>query len=159
MKSTTFIVWLSAAAGAAVPGVALAAQGVDLRVGTWALTMVPESTVNLAGIPAPMRAQIEAEMRRPRTYRRCITDADIASLNFGIIDEDDDDICTVVTSTTTGTSGDVVRQCTGEEPRTETVHAEAQAPRTLRATMETKGSGGTTRMTITGTWVMAECRE
>lgn len=140
-------------------GASLLAQGFNLRQGTWEFNMVMEGAMSMEGIPPAMRAQIEAEMRKPKVYQSCVTAEDVKNLELGKADDDDDEDCKVVTSKMTATTGDIVRQCTGDRPRTETSHFEATTPQTLRASISSKAASGTSTIALTGKWVSAQCKE
>jgi hypothetical protein len=141
-------------------GVTVLAQGLNVRPGTWEFNMVMQGAIPLEGVPPAARAQLEAEMRKPHTYKSCMTPEDIKALKLGKPpDDSDDEDCKVVTSKMTGTSGDIVRQCTGDNPRTETAHFEAPTPQSLKANISSKAAAGTSTMAITGKWLSADCKE
>ena len=100
--------------------------------------MARTGTIPMDGVPPAMRAQLEAEMRKPKTFTSCVIAEDLKSLNLGKTEDSDDEECKVVSSSITPTAGDVVRQCTGDEPRTETAHFEAASPPALTATVTGK---------------------
>ena len=137
----------------------LLAQGFGMRPGAWEYTMTMTGALSLEGIPPAARAQIEAEMRKPQVFQGCVTAEDLKTLKLGKSSEDDDEDCKIVSSKMTTTAGDVVRQCSGDEPRTETAHYEAPTPQTLRATITVKTADGTSTVNMTGKWVAAQCRE
>jgi uncharacterized protein DUF3617 len=109
------------------------------------------------GVPPAMRAQMEAEMSKP--HKNCVTAEDIKNLKFGKSDDDDDEDCKMVSSKLTRTGGDVVRQCTGDSPHTETLHIETPKPQTVRATITKKAGNTSNILTITGKWLAARCTE
>lgn len=139
--------------------VTLVAQGFNMRTGAWEFTMTTSGAIPMDGVPPEMRAQVDAEMRKPRTFRSCVTAEDLKSLKLGKTDDSDDDDCKVVTSTITATAGDVVRQCTGDMPRTETAHYEAPTPQTVKANISNKSATGTMTMVVTGKWLAAKCSD
>jgi hypothetical protein len=140
-------------------GLTLAAQGFNLRTGTWEFSMTMGGEMNFEGVPPAARAQIEAELKKPQIYRSCVNAEDLKNLNLGKKDDGDDEDCTVASSKVTATTADIVRRCTGDEPRTETIHYEASSPQTLRADISSKGATGTMTMAITGKWIAAQCTE
>jgi hypothetical protein len=138
----------------------LFAQSFDLRTGTWEFTMTVQGAIPMDGIPPAMRAQMEAEMRKPQTFKSCVTAEDVKDLRLGKkSDDDDDEDCKVVSSKMTRTTGDIVRECTGDEPQTETSHYEAATPQALKATIASKKPGGTMTMNVVGKWLAARCTE
>jgi len=139
--------------------VALFAQGFNARTGTWEFTMTMQGAMPMEGVPPAMRAQIEAEMRKPKVFKSCVTAEDLKSLKLGKTNDSDDDDCKVVTSKITATSGDVVRQCTGDMPRTETAHYEAPTPQTMKANISSKSATGTMTVDVAGKWIAAACKE
>jgi hypothetical protein len=151
--------WLALLAVLSVVAAAPSAQGFNMRTGTWEFTLSGmQGALPLDGIPPAMRAQIEAEMRKPRTYTSCVTAEDLKDLDVGK-EADDDDECKTVTSKITATTGDLTRQCTGDTPRTETSHFEAPNPQTLQATISSKDATGTMTMTMTGKWLTPTCKD
>jgi hypothetical protein len=88
-----------------------------------------------------------------------VTAEDLKSLKLGKTNDSDDDNCKVVSSKITATSGDVVRECKGDMPRTETAHYEAPTPQTMKAHILTKSATGTMTVDVTGKWIAAACRE
>jgi hypothetical protein len=141
-------------AGLAFAGaVPLLAEDPAVQTGTWEFKM---TGFPMDGVPAAMRAQMEAEMSKP--FRSCVTAEDIRKLHFGKVNDDDDEDCKVVSSKLTRTGGEVVRQCTGDESRTETIHLETPTPQTLRATITKKDGDRTSTMTVTGKWLNSTCQ-
>jgi hypothetical protein len=155
MKTRFWLALLTISVSAA----ALFAQGFNARTGTWEFTMTMQGAMPMEGVPPEVRAQFEAEMRKPKVYKSCVTADDLKSLKLGKTSDSDDDDCKVVTSKITATSGDIVRQCTGDMPRTETAHYEAPTPQTLKANISSKSATGTTTMIVAGKWVAARCAE
>lgn len=138
----------------------LLAQSFELRTGTWEFTMTVQGAIPMDGIPPAMRAQMEAEMRKPQTYKGCVTAEDVKDLRLGKnSDDDDEEDCKVVSSKMTRITADIVRQCAGDDPKTETAHYEATTPQTLKAAIATKKPGGTMTMNVTGKWLAAKCTE
>src|SRR6476659_6934164 len=107
-------VWFAALTGIASLTVVVFAQAFNVRIGTWEFTTTMQGAMPMEGVPAAMRAQIEAEMRKPKVFKSCVTAEDLKSLKLGKTNDSDDDDCKVVTSKITATSGDVVQQCTGD---------------------------------------------
>jgi hypothetical protein len=153
--------WLFAAGllMASVTGGALFAQGFNVRTGSWQFNMTLGGDLPIEGLPPAMRAELEAEMRKPQTYTSCITAEDIKALKLGKKAGEDEDDCKTLSSKMTATTADITRQCTGSEPRTEVVHFEAANPQSLRADISSKSSAGTTTITMTGKWTAAQCRD
>jgi len=141
-------------------GAAIFAQSFDVRTGTWEFTMSGiQGALPMDGVPPAMRAQFEAELRKPQTYKGCVTADDLKDLNFGKLEDDDDEDCKVVSSKITRTVGDLTRQCTGDRARTETSHFEATAPTALRVNVSNRTAAGVSTMTITGKWLNARCTD
>jgi hypothetical protein len=116
---------------------------------------VPAAT--LAQLPEAARAPFEAEMKKPHTSTSCVTAEDIADLNFGKADEDED--CRIAQRTTTRTSATVTRVCAGDEKRTDTMVIEASSPETFKATIKMMTGGEASTMTMTGKWIAAVCKD
>jgi hypothetical protein len=135
-------------------GVFVAAEDLAMQTGTWEFRM---TGFPMDGVPPAMRAQMEAEMSKP--HQSCVTADDIKQLKFGKTNDDDDEDCKVVSSKLTRTGGDVVRQCTGDEPSTENLHLEALTPQTLKATITKKSGAKSTTMTVSGRWLNARCTD
>ena len=132
---------------------ALSAQSFDLRLGQWEYTITFKMTPEmLAQIPAAARA----EFQRPQTNRTCLTAEDMKDLNLA---KNDDDDCKVTSKKITGNVADITTTCTGDEPRTQTMHYEALSRESMRGTINMKGGNGPSEMTITGKWVAAACKE
>ena len=75
-------------------GAILFAQSFEVRTGTWEFTMNGiQGQLPMDGVPAAMRAQLEAEMRKPQTYKGCVTAEDLKNLRLGKMDDDDDEDC------------------------------------------------------------------
>ena len=133
------------------------AQGFNARTGAWEFTLTMQGALPIQGVPPEMRAQIEAEMRKPKVFKSCVTAEDLKSLSLGKTDDSDDDQCVVVSSKVTATTGDVVRECKGDTPHTETAHYEAPTPQTLKANIASKAAAGSSTMIVTGRWLAARC--
>jgi hypothetical protein len=131
----------------------LSAQAFDLRLGQWEYTitmkMPPEM---LAKLPPAARAQIQ----QPQTNRSCLTAQDLKEMNLG---GSDDENCKVTSKKITGTVGDVVMTCTGDRPRTQTMHFEAPSRESLRSTIKVTGGDGPSEVATVGKWVAAACKE
>ena len=134
--------------------VVVSAEDIAIRTGTWEFRM---SGVSMEGVPAAMKAQLEAEMTKP--FTSCVTADDIKNVKIGKTNDDDDSECRVVSSKLTRTGGDVVRQCTGDTPSTQTLHIEAPAPETVRVTVTKKTASASNTMTVNGRWLNATCKE
>ena len=144
----------------ALGGATLVAQSFDARTGTWEFTTSGmQGALPLDGIPPAMRASLEAEMRKPQTFKGCVTAEDLKNLNVGKMDNDDDEECKVINSKITKTAGDITRQCAGSRPRTETSHFEASSPTALKVTTSSKTAAGVSTITITGKWLNARCTD
>ncbi len=138
------------------------AQSFNLRTGQWDFTM------NIAGsggrgdlsqLPANVRAQIEAELKKPLNYKSCITAEDVKNLSLGKQDDDDDEECKVTARKITATVADMTRECAGDNKRTETGHFVATSPETLRATINVVSANGPSSITLAGKWIGAVCTE
>jgi hypothetical protein len=153
-------VWITTAV--AVPlaiGPIAFAQSFALRTGAWSLTMTAQSDAPMEGVPPEVRAQIEAQMKRPNTFTTCVTPEDLKNFNLGKTNDSDDADCELVSSKVTATVADITRRCTGDDPGTETSHFEAPTPVTLKGTVVKKTSKGTTTVNLTGKWASARCVE
>lgn len=137
------------------------AQSFDLKLGQWDFTMsgMPVTAGDLSKMPPAARAQIEARMKQPMSYESCVTAKDLKDLNLGKQDDDDDDACKVTSRKMTATTADVVRACTGDRPRTETVHFEAPTRESIRGTIKVESTGGPASVTLAGKWLGATCKE
>lgn len=137
------------------------AQSFELKPGQWEFTMsgMPVTGADLSKLPPNVRAQIEARMKQPSIYKSCVTPKDLKDLNLGKQDDDDDDACKVTSKTMTATTADVVRTCTGDRPRTESVHFEAPTRESLRGTIKVASAGGPASVTLSGKWIGAVCKE
>jgi hypothetical protein len=136
----------------------LSAQAFDLRLGQWeysisGMKLPPEL---LAQLPPEARAQAEQAMRQAGNNRSCLTAQDLKDLNLG---KNDDEDCKVTSKKLTGNAADIVITCTGDEPRTQTIHYEALSRESVRGTIKVKGGSGPSEMAITGKWVAAACKE
>jgi hypothetical protein len=138
-------------------GATLVAQGFNLMTGRWQLTLRVDGTVPTAGGPPESRAQTEVQVKKPRTFTRCVTADDVKTLNLVSVDDSDEKDCRIVKSTITSTVADITRACAGEEPHTETAHFEAATPQTLRATITSTRGLDTLKTSITGKWIAANC--
>lgn len=150
--------WLVALAVGASLGTVLLAQGFNIRTGNWEITLVMQGGLPMDGVPPEVRAQIEAEFRKPQVFTSCVTAEDLRSVDFGRSAGSDDE-CRVVTSAITPTSADVTRECAGDEPRTETAHFEAPTPQSLRGNVSIKQASGTMTMAMTARWITAQCSD
>ncbi len=88
-----------------------------------------------------------------------MTPEDMKNLNLGKMDDGDDEDCKLLSSKVTATTADLVRQCGGDEPYTDTAHFEAPTPQTLTGNISRKSSRGTTTITMAGKWLSAACKE
>jgi hypothetical protein len=140
-------------------GTTLMAQGFGLRTGSWSITMTAQGGMPMEGIPPAMRAQIEAEMKKPNTFTTCVTAEDLKNLKLGKTDDSDDEDCKAVNVKVSATVADFTKQCTGDEPSTETSHFEASSPTAFTGTVNKKTPKGTTTINLSGKWVSAKCAE
>jgi hypothetical protein len=147
------------AAATVALGATLAAQGFNLKTGSWEFTMRVEGTVPMAGVPPEMRARMEVEVKKPRTFTSCVTAEDVKTLNLGKMDDSDDEDCKIVKSAITPTVADITRECGGDEPHTEIAHFEAATPQTLRATVTSTRGLDTMKTSIAGKWIAANCKD
>ena len=139
-------------------GTTLLAQGFNVRTGTWEFTTVMQMSGPMPGVSPEVQQQIQAALAKPQTSRSCVTADDLASLNLGNVDDDEE--CKTVSSKITPTAGDIVRQCTGDDPRTETAHFETSGPTSVAARINAKAqSGAASNISMTGRWISAQCTE
>lgn len=150
---------LASAAVVSVAGATLFAQGFNVRTGTWEFTFSMQMSGPMPGISPELQKQLQAQMAKPQTSRSCISAEDLKSLNLGKMDDDDSE-CKTTSVKISPTVGDIVRQCTGDEARTETGHFSAPTPTTLVASINSKNvAGGTSVITMNGKWISADCKE
>jgi hypothetical protein len=141
------------ALGVAAIGAVLSAQAFDLRLGQWEYTMnIKMSPEALAKLPPAARATLQ----QPQTSRSCLTAQDLKEMNLGVSDDDD---CKVTSKKITGTVADVTMSCTGDRPRTQTMHLEAVSRESIRATIKSTGGDGPSEVATVGKWVAAACKE
>jgi hypothetical protein len=152
-------VWLVALVGGLAIGTILYAQGFNARTGTWEFTVVIKGGMPMEGVPPAVAAQIQASLAKPQTSTSCLTAADLKNLNLGRMDDSDDEDCKILSAKVTPTVADITRECTGDDPYTETAHFEAPTPQTVRGDISRKTAKGTMTMTMTGKWVAAACME
>ena len=139
-------------------GATLLAQGFNVRTGTWEFTISMQMSGPMPGVSPEVQQQIQAALARPQTSRSCVSADDLKSLNLGQVDDDEE--CKTVSSKITPTTGDIVRECTGDEPRTETAHFETSGPTNVIARITAKAqSGATSNISMTGRWISAQCTE
>ena len=136
----------------------VSAQAFDLRLGQWEYTvggmkLPPEL---LAQLPPAARAQAEQAMKQAGNNRSCLTAQDLRDMSLG---KNDDEDCKMTSKKITGNVADIVITCTGDEPRTQTIHWEALSRESVRGTIKVKGGNGPSEMTISGKWVAAACKE
>lgn len=160
MTRPAFITLITAAALSTAIATGFAqTSSLDLRTGEWQLTLngmkLPPSA--LAQMPAAARAAFEAELGKPQTSTSCITAKDLADLNIGKLDEDDEK-CTVTSRKTTRTTADFTRQCSGDEKRTDSMHVEATSREAFSATVKSTTPDGEMTMTMSGKWLAATCK-
>jgi hypothetical protein len=148
-----FLALVVAALVVAALGAGLSAQGFELRLGQWEytmnITMPPEM---LAKLPPAARAQIQ----QPQTNRSCLTAQDLKEMNLGVSDDED---CKVTSKKITGSAADITMTCTGDRPRTQSMHVEAVSRESMRGTMKMTGGDGPSEVGITGKWIGAACKE
>lgn len=137
----------------------LLAQGFGLKTGEWSMTMTVQGGMPMDGIPPAMRAQLEAEFKKPQVFTTCVTPEDLKNLNLGKKDDSDEEDCKVVSSKISGTAADITRTCMGDEPSTETSHFEAPTPQTMTGTVVKKTAKGTMTINLSGKFVGAKCTD
>ena len=135
--------------------VTLSAQGFDLRLGQWEYA-ISGMKMDLSKLPPAARAAAEEAMKRSATSRACLTAQDLKDLNLGANDDED---CKVTAKKITGRMADITMTCSGDEPRTQTMHYEALSRESMRGTVKVSGGDGPSEMTITGKWIAAACTE
>jgi len=151
IRRLAIVVGLAALAVAAV----VYAQTLQLRPGEWdfALTGLG-SALGAANLTPQARAQLE----QPQRYKSCLTQQDIAELNLGP-PQDEDEPCRVTSHTVSGKTADITRTCSGDEQRTEQLHIEAPSSETLHVTIDATSAGGKAHLTIEGKWIAAMCTD
>ena len=151
---------LSTVALAFVMAAAVGAQGLDVKTGQWMWTVTLSGTFTPpAGrtLPPDVVAKILEEAKKPRTMPGCLTAEDLRNFNIGKMDDEDD--CKVTSRKATATTADFVRTCTGDEPRTETVHIEVASRESMRVTASRSAGAGPASVTMAGKWVGATCKD
>ena len=151
-------VWLAVLAVGLSAGTVLA-QGFNMRTGAWEITMTMGGAMPMEGIPPEMRAQIEAQLRKPQVVTSCVTAEDVKQLNLGKTNDSDDEDCELLSSKIGPTAADITRQCTGDQVYTETARFEAPTPQTIKANISRKSAEGITTIAMTGRWVAAQCKD
>ena len=138
----------------------LAAQTFDIKPGEWQMTVVMDGTMgDSSALPPAARAKLLEEMKKPHTVTDCITAEDIADVNLGKYDDDDDEQCRVTSKKFTAGSADVVRTCTGDEARTETMHIVATSREAFHATSKIVGPDRNATVTMDGKWIGSTCKD
>lgn len=137
----------------------LFAQEFGIRTGSWATTITMQGDGGMEGLPPEVRAQLEAQLRRPNTVTTCVTREDLKNLTLGKTDDSDDEACEIVSAKITATVADIIRRCSGDDAGTETSHFEAPTPVTFKGTVTRKSAAGTSTISMTGKWVSARCTE
>lgn len=155
MPALVVVLLLAAGAG---PG---ARQGFQIRPGQWEYTVTITATAE--DIPSTVTGAVRKALldlwAHPQVVRDCVTPEDIAEGQFGIGDAEDDE-CAITSRQVTATSLDLTRTCKGDRPRTETVHiASTDREHLQMAIARVKGIGGPARMTVTGRWTGASCKD
>lgn len=138
---------------------ALMAQGLDMKTGQWrwTVTMTGAPPTMPSSVPPDVAAKILAETRKPHTIEGCVTADDLKNLRLGR--PDDEDECTVTSRKVSGPTADFVRTCSGDDPRTETVHMELASRESVRVTVTRSGGKGPSGMTMAGTWIGVACKD
>ncbi len=169
------IAWPTALAAAIATYAGLPARAADpslnISPGLWEITMqaqsngqlpVPEEA--LAKMSPEQRAKLEAAMReaiaQPHKLRECLTEEKIRQ-GIAALDPQKNPACTRTVVNGSPTVLDLRESCTGENPRTATVHVEAPDPHTMHGTSNMQMTHGTRTMSMKGTmdgaWVSADC--
>lgn len=133
------------------------AQGFGMRLGRWQYDVTMSGGMDLSKLPPAARAQAEAAMKQTHTVTSCVTAADLKTMNVGGGDDDDED-CKVTSQKVTATTADMVRVCTGDTPRTETMHAELSTKEAIRMTISSTGGERPGQILMLGKWIGAECK-
>lgn len=152
-------VGVAAVAAGLSMGALLFAQGFNVRTGTWQFTITMKGDMPLEGVPPEMQAQIRAQLAKPQVTTSCVTAEDLKQLRLGRSEDGDDENCKVVSSRLTATTADFTRECTGDEPYTETARFEAASPQALTGNVSRKTPRGTMSIVMAGKWVAAQCME
>lgn len=138
---------------------ALMAQGLDMKTGQWrwTFTMTGAPPTMPSAVPPDVAAKILAEASTPHTVEGCVTAEDLRNLRLGRTDDEDE--CAVTSRKVATNAADFVRTCTGDDPRTETVHMELASRESVRVTVTRSGGKGPSGMTMAGTWIGAACKD
>jgi Protein of unknown function (DUF3617) len=131
------------------------AQTLQLRTGEWDFTMTGLSSALGA---ANLTPQARARLEQPQRYKSCITQEDLAELNLGPAEDEDED-CQVTSHKVSGKTADITRTCHGDQERTQQMHIEATSNETLHATIEMTSARGTARLALDGKWISAMCTD
>jgi hypothetical protein len=131
------------------------AQNLQLRTGEWEFTLT-----GLGSAPgaATLTPQARAQLEQPQHYKSCLTEQDLAELNLGPPQDEDED-CRVTSHKVSGKTADITRTCRGDEERTEQMHIEAPSNERMHATIEMTSARGKAHLTIDGKWVGAMCTD
>lgn len=133
------------------------AQGFGMRLGRWQYTITMSGGMDLSKLPPAARAQAEAAMKQTHTTTSCVTAEDLKSMQIGSSDDEDED-CKVTSQKVTATTADMVRVCKGDNPRTETMHAELTTKEAVRMTITSTGGERPGQILMVGKWIGAECK-
>ena len=166
MKMRTTKDWLLVAAVAALP--VLAADGLNVKTGTWETTM----TTNTAGMAMPagamadmtpqQKAQMEALMKQlaasgPKTIteRSCITDKDISE---GAFHQPADGKCTYKPVVATGKRQEMTFECPGDKGVTSgRMVVDAIDSANVKGVMQIRAEGMTIDSTFKSRWLGPTC--
>ncbi|MGH8176389.1 MAG: DUF3617 domain-containing protein [Steroidobacter sp.] len=173
MKAKSLTKLLALWALCAVAPLAMAAEKIDIRPGTWEIT----ATTHMSGAPTvsqdllskmtpQQRAELEAAFKAeaakgPQTEvsRECIT-AEEAERPFKAAEREG---CTQIITRTTRTTQEARLVCTGENKGSGMLRVTAPNPETMTAAFELRSGDGPDAMTIKsqmkGRWLTAECEE
>jgi hypothetical protein len=152
IHAISFGLALGAALLATLP--ARAADGQDIQVGLWEMTM----TTTRSGVPAlppsvlakmspEQRARVQSQAKKeaaagPQTgvYKTCVTTQDLKDGAFRADAEDEDEDCTQKVVSQTKTLQQATLSCGGESPRNTTMRVEARDREHVKGSIE--GSAG-----------------
>lgn len=134
------------------------AQGFGMRLGRWQYVVTMSGGMDLSKLPPAARAQAEAAMKQSHTVTSCVTAEDLKAMQIGGSDDDDED-CKVTSQKITATTADMTRVCTGDSPRTETMHAELSTKEAVRMTINSTGGDRPGQILMVGKWIGADCKK
>jgi len=150
--------------------VALAAEGLDVKLGLWQMTvttdargtfMPKEGTANLT---PEQRAKLAAALQKqaamgPQTIteKSCVTAKDLKDGAFRPEEDKSNRNCKWVIKAQTRTLQEGTLTCTGAEPRSSTMRVEAVGRDRIKGSFNGTAQNSKFSMQITGKWLSASC--